>query len=150
MKYAYFMIAFILINIIHTVINLWITWNYRKKEDYAVMITKNGGNKILKIKSSKDHFKYEKGAYIIPSQSNKYSLLVHRKRYFRYIEGVPEPLYWWNDEKPQVPADVFHSIIESNALKLLNTPPLAKNILMWLLIGGAVIVAIILFSGGNG
>lgn len=129
---------------------IYIIWKYERIETYAVMMNKDGHKDKLKINPNKDHFRYEKGSYIIP-QDKKYMLKLHRKNYIRYMEGTPEPYLWFVDDKPAIPSDVFKSIIESSSLKLLNTPPLTFDWKMILIIGGIILLAIFLitkFTGG--
>jgi hypothetical protein len=149
METTYIMLGFTAVNAAHTLINLFVTWSYKRKEDYAVVTRKNGSCDVVKIKTSKDHFKHRKTAYVVPLETHKFALVLARKRYFRYMEGNPEPFLWSSDEPVRIEGEVFHSIIENSGLKLLNTPPLGKNIILYLIIGGVILVGIMMFFGGG-
>lgn len=148
---SYALIAFTCINLVHTLLNLYVMWLFKRKESFAVITKKDGGEKVVKINLHRDHFIVKDVAYIVPKDSHLYTLKIGNKKYVRYVENTPEPFKWWTDDKPEIPGDVFHSIIESKSLKLLNTPPLGTDLLKILLIvGAAVVVVIIVMNSMNG
>lgn len=149
MIYTYIMAAFLSTNIIYTIINTLIIWSYKRKESFAVITDKSEDAKILKIKMSKEYFSYHKNAYIIPPNSKMYEMKIGRKKYYRYMAGIPEPMLWWTDEKPAIHGEVLHSIIENSGLKLLNTVPMVKNMMLYILIGAALLIVIFMFNKGG-
>ena len=136
-------------NVLHTLTNLYVTWLYKRKVTYAIVFFKNGNNKILKIRTSKETFSHDKETYLIPVNAKEYFTKIGSKQYIRYVEGNPSPFKWDNDVKPDIQADVFYSVIQNSGLKLLNSPPITSEMIKYILIGGVVLVVLYFIFGGS-
>jgi len=138
---------FFLITIIHTMINIVFSWEYKKKKTYAVLTSRDGDHTIVRINPNKESFDYKKEHFIIPNKL-EYRLKLNNKTYIRYSKGNPTPLLWSSDEIPAIPGDVFNRIVESSSLKLLNTAPLSLDLKKILIIAGIILLVVLLFSSG--
>ena len=138
---------FFAVNVVHTLGNLLYTWSYKRTETFGVVFHKDGTNTRLKINTGKETFIYGKESYLIPVNSKEYLTTINNKKYIRYVEGNPNPFKWSNDVKPDIPADVFHSVLQNSGLKLLNSPPLSADFIKYVLIGVVVLGALYFFFG---
>lgn len=135
------------VNIVHTIGNMFYTWTYKRTQTFAVLFRKNGSNEVVSIKTSKETFSYKDESYLIPVDSKEYLTTINNKKYLRYVEGNPNPFKWSNDIKPDIPADVFHSVLQNSGLKLLNSPPFSSDFIKYALIGVVILGALYFFFG---
>jgi len=147
-------VAFTLIAITVTAVNLYFIRELKKKETYAIIHRKDGNDKTLRINPNNKSFVYEEKLYLVPTKP--LTSFKKNKKIILYHENKPRHIDVYSEAHtftlPKESSEAFYSVTFSEALKILNR---AKGGLLGgldlkkaLIIGGIIVVGIMLLRGG--
>lgn len=119
----------------------FILYDYNKKKTYAVLLYPDRTRPVVKrVDTSKAVFKHKARSYVVTEPYIRHD----NKKYLLYDIRGSDPIDPLDKANSRVGSEELHAILENEALKALNKPPLGLNldnpVVKWglIIIGGAI------------